>query len=140
MIETATPDRAGAGAAQRSPGYHARKDYHLGRLRNVEGQVRGIARMVEDDRYCVDVLTQVAAATRALQQVALGLLDDHVRHCVMDTAMQGAAAAPGEAGRTVGRTAPGGTAVNRRGSSSNLCRCAIGPSGRRPTLNVGKHF
>jgi DNA-binding FrmR family transcriptional regulator len=61
------------------------------RLRKVEGQVRGIARMVEQDRYCIDVLTQVSAVTRALQEVALGLLDDHVRHCVLDAARDGSA-------------------------------------------------
>jgi CsoR family transcriptional regulator, copper-sensing transcriptional repressor len=66
------------------PGYAEAqdKDKVLARLKRVEGQVRGIARMVEDDTYCIDVLTQVSAATRALQGVALVLLDDHVRHCV----------------------------------------------------------
>jgi CsoR family transcriptional regulator, copper-sensing transcriptional repressor len=68
------------------PGYAERRAAHLLRLRKVEGQVRGIARMVGDDRYCIDVLTQVSAVTRALQEVALGLLDDHVRHCVLDAA------------------------------------------------------
>jgi len=67
---------------QSQPGYAGNKQDHLTRLAKVEGQVRGIARMVDDDRYCIDVLTQVAAATRALEQVALGLLDDHVRHCL----------------------------------------------------------
>jgi DNA-binding FrmR family transcriptional regulator len=67
---------------QTRPGYAGNKQDHLTRLAKVEGQVRGIARMVDDDRYCIDVLTQVAAATRALEQVALGLLDDHVRHCI----------------------------------------------------------
>ncbi len=76
-------------AAATPPGYQAHKDDHLARLRKVEGQVRGIARMVEGDRYCIDVLTQVSAATRALQQVALGLLDDHLRHCLMDAAGRG---------------------------------------------------
>jgi CsoR family transcriptional regulator, copper-sensing transcriptional repressor len=68
------------------PGYHDHKADQLARLRKVEGQVRGIARMVETDRYCIDVLTQVSAATQALRQVALGLLDDHLRHCVVDAA------------------------------------------------------
>lgn len=68
------------------PGYLPRKTDHLGRLHKVEGQVRGISRMVEQDRYCIDVLTQISAATRALQEVALSLLDDHVRHCVSDAA------------------------------------------------------
>jgi DNA-binding FrmR family transcriptional regulator len=73
------------------PGYHDRKGEHLTRLRKVEGQVRGIARMVDEDRYCIDVLTQVSAATRALQQVALGLLDDHLRHCLVEAARRGPA-------------------------------------------------
>lgn len=65
-------------------GYADRRADHLSRLTKVEGQVRGIERMVEQDRYCIEVLTQIAAATKALQQVALGLLDDHMRHCVTD--------------------------------------------------------
>jgi DNA-binding FrmR family transcriptional regulator len=73
------------------PGYGEHKDEYLERLRKVEGQVRGIARMVGEDRYCIDVLTQVAAATRALQQVALGLLDEHLRHCVVDAVAAGPA-------------------------------------------------
>lgn len=72
-----------------APGYRDHKADHLARLRKVEGQVRGIARMVEADRYCIDVLIQVSAATRALQQVALGLLDDHLRHCLVDAARSG---------------------------------------------------
>jgi DNA-binding FrmR family transcriptional regulator len=74
-----------------APGYSDRRADHLRRLRKVEGQVRGIARMVEEDRYCIDVLTQVSAVNRALQEVALGLLDDHVRHCVLDAARDGSA-------------------------------------------------
>ena len=68
------------------PGYSDQRGDYLRRLRKVEGQVRGIAKMVEEDRYCIDVLTQVSAVNRALQEVALGLLDDHVRHCVLDAA------------------------------------------------------
>ena len=64
------------------PGYSERKDDHLRRLRRIEGQVRGLHRMVEEDKYCIDVLTQVSAATKALQAVALGLLDEHMAHCV----------------------------------------------------------
>lgn len=63
-------------------GYHAQKTAHLNRLRRIEGQVRGIVRMVEQDQYCIDVLTQVCAASRALQSVALLLLDQHLHHCV----------------------------------------------------------
>jgi CsoR family transcriptional regulator, copper-sensing transcriptional repressor len=65
-------------------GYSATKEQLRGRLRRVEGQVRGVEKMVEDDRYCVDVLTQIAAVQAALDKVALGLLDDHARHCVVD--------------------------------------------------------
>ncbi|GAA4861254.1 metal-sensitive transcriptional regulator [Actinomycetospora straminea] len=67
-------------------GYADHKDDHLRRLRRIEGQVRGIARMIEDDKYCIDVLTQVSAATRALQNVALGLLEEHMNGCVVDAA------------------------------------------------------
>ena len=65
-----------------NPGYHDDKAAVLARLKRVEGQVRGLQRMVDDDTYCIDVLTQVSAATRALQGVAVQLLDDHLRHCV----------------------------------------------------------
>jgi len=64
-------------------GYSATKDQLVNRLRRVEGQVRGVQRMVEEDRYCVDVLTQISAIQAALDKVALGLLDDHARHCVI---------------------------------------------------------
>jgi DNA-binding FrmR family transcriptional regulator len=64
------------------PGYTASKDQLLKRLARIEGQVRGLTRMVEEDRYCIDVLTQIQATEAALQGVALGLLDDHVRHCM----------------------------------------------------------
>jgi len=70
-------------------GYTQDKDAYLKRLRRVEGQVRGLQRMVEQDVYCIDVLTQVAAATRALQAVALGLLEDHLGHCVTSAIEQG---------------------------------------------------
>ena len=70
-------------------GYSADKDAVLARLRRVEGQVRGIARMVDSDTYCIDVLTQVSAATRALENVALLLLEDHLEHCVRDAARRG---------------------------------------------------
>ena len=64
---------------------------HLKRLRRIEGQVRGIQRMVEEEKYCIDVLTQVSAATKALQALALSLLDDHMAHCLFDAARQGGA-------------------------------------------------
>lgn len=69
-------------------GYTGSKDDYLKRLRRIEGQVRGLQRMVESDQYCIDILTQVAAATKALQAVGLGLLEDHVSHCVVDAARQ----------------------------------------------------
>ncbi|QOR70600.1 metal-sensitive transcriptional regulator [Ruania alkalisoli] len=67
-------------------GYTPEKEAYLKRLRRVEGQVRGIARMVENDTYCIDVLTQISAVTKALQAVGLGLLEDHLGHCVVDAA------------------------------------------------------
>ncbi len=70
-------------------GYTPHKDDHLKRLRRIEGQVRGVARMVEEDAYCIDVLTQLSAATRALQSVAMGLLDEHLSHCVVAAAREG---------------------------------------------------
>ncbi len=65
------------------------KDRYLDRLKRIEGQVRGVHRMVDDEQYCIDILTQVSALTRALQAVALGLLDDHFKHCVLDAAHVG---------------------------------------------------
>ncbi len=74
-------------------GYSGNRDDYLRRLRRVEGQVRGIAKMIEDDKYCIDVLTQVSAATRALENVALGLLEEHMAGCVVDAAKVGDAEA-----------------------------------------------
>jgi DNA-binding FrmR family transcriptional regulator len=68
--------------------YAGTKDDYLKRLARIEGQVRGIAKMVENDTYCIDVLTQVSAATKALQAVSLGLLEDHIGHCVVDAARE----------------------------------------------------
>jgi DNA-binding FrmR family transcriptional regulator len=70
-------------------GYTANKDDYLKRLRRIEGQVRGIARMVDEDQYCIDILTQVSAATKALQSVALGLLEEHLGGCVVEAARAG---------------------------------------------------
>ena len=70
-------------------GYTQDKDAYLRRLRRIEGQVRGIARMVDEDVYCIDVLTQVSAVTRALQAVALGLLEDHLGACVSEAVRKG---------------------------------------------------
>ncbi|MEA3055076.1 MAG: CsoR family transcriptional regulator, copper-sensing transcriptional repressor [Actinomycetota bacterium] len=75
------------------PGYTDRKDAVQKRLRRIEGQVRGVQRMVDDDKYCIDVLDQVAAITRALQAVAIELVDDHLSHCVADAVAQGGDAA-----------------------------------------------
>src|SRR3954465_14478728 len=71
------------------PGYESSKDDVLKRLRRIEGQARGLQRMVEEEQYCIDILTQVSAMTKALQSVALGLLDDHLAHCVVDAARAG---------------------------------------------------
>jgi CsoR family transcriptional regulator, copper-sensing transcriptional repressor len=70
-------------------GYTPDKDDYLRRLRRIEGQVRGLQKMVTDDKYCIDILTQVSATTRALQSVAIGLLDDHLRHCVAQAVAEG---------------------------------------------------
>ncbi len=70
-------------------GYISSKDDYLKRLRRIEGQARGLQRMVEEDKYCIDILTQVSAMTKALQSVALGLLDDHLGHCVVQAAAAG---------------------------------------------------
>ena len=77
-------------------GYTMEKDDYLKRLRRIEGQVRGIARMIDEDAYCIDVLTQISAVQAALDKVALGLLDEHARHCVMEAARGGDDAATRE--------------------------------------------
>jgi DNA-binding FrmR family transcriptional regulator len=79
MEQSTTPTR----------GYSATKEQLLARLRRIEGQVRGIQGMVDDDRYCIDVLTQISAIQAALDKVALGLLDDHARHCVVGGVAEG---------------------------------------------------
>lgn len=76
-------------AEQAAPGYHDNKDAVLKRLRRVEGQVRGLQRLVQEDEYCIDVLTQVAATTKALQAVAMQLLEDHLAHCVHEAVVAG---------------------------------------------------
>ena len=70
-------------------GYIASKDYYLRRLRRIEGQARGLQKMVTDEQYCIDILTQVSAMTSALQSVALGLLEEHLSHCVVQAARNG---------------------------------------------------
>jgi DNA-binding FrmR family transcriptional regulator len=72
-----------------TPGYSENKEAHLKRLRRIEGQVRGLQRLVESDTYCIDVLTQVSAATRALESFALSLLEEHLEHCVASAVAAG---------------------------------------------------
>ena len=89
-------------------GYSATKDQLLTRLRRIEGQVRGVERMVDEERYCIDVLTQISAVQAALDKVALGLLDDHVKHCVVEGHGPGSAEEltdemMGAIGRLIGR-------------------------------------
>ena len=87
-------------------GYTGSKDDYLKRLRRIEGQVRGVHKMVENDTYCIDVLTQVSAITKALHAVSLGLLEDHVGHCVVDAARESdeaAAAKVAEASAAIAR-------------------------------------
>ena len=90
-MDTRTPDQAasssgGADTCHTTHGYINDKDRYLARLKRIEGQARGIAKMIDDEKYCIDILTQVSALTRALQGVATGLLDDHLKHCVLDAA------------------------------------------------------
>ena len=87
-------------------GYAPDKDRYLTRLRRIEGQVRGLQKMVEEDKYCIDILTQVSAATKALQSVALGLMEDHLEHCVAEAVAEGgevAAAKVHEASEAIAR-------------------------------------
>ena len=80
---------------QHAHGYiHQKDDYLPRRLKRIEGQARGLQRMVEEEKYCIDILTQISAITKALQSVGLGLLDEHLSHCVVDAAAAGAAARP----------------------------------------------
>lgn len=72
-----------------APGYHDSKAAYLTRLRRIEGQVRGLQRMVDEDTYCIDILTQVSAVNKALQSVAVGLVEDHLNHCVRDAVASG---------------------------------------------------
>lgn len=76
-------------AAPAARGYAADKENYAKRLRRIEGQVRGIAKMIEDDKYCIDILTQISAVNSAMQSVALGLLDEHLKHCVSHAVAEG---------------------------------------------------
>jgi CsoR family transcriptional regulator, copper-sensing transcriptional repressor len=117
-------------------GYTQDKDAYLKRLRRIEGQVRGLQRMVENDTYCIDVLTQVSAVTRALQAVALGLVEDHLGHCVTQAIEEGGPEATEkvkEASEAIARLvrslvqntdrgrSSGGTSKSARDSSSQSC-------------------
>jgi CsoR family transcriptional regulator, copper-sensing transcriptional repressor len=82
-----------AGSVPQTHGYHDNKAAYLARLRRIEGQVRGLHRMVDEDTYCIDVLTQVSAVTKALQGVAVGLVEDHLGHCVRDAVEAGGVSA-----------------------------------------------
>ncbi|MCX3286468.1 metal-sensitive transcriptional regulator [Streptomyces sp. NEAU-H22] len=94
-VTPGTADPAGAaGTADHDHGvhgYHKQKDEHLKRLRRIEGQIRGLQRMVDEDVYCIDILTQVSASTKALQSFALQLLEEHLRHCVATAAIESSA-------------------------------------------------
>lgn len=79
----------GTPSPQGPHGYSKDKDAHLKRLRRIEGQIRGLQRMVDEDVYCIDILTQVSASTKALQSFALQLLEEHLRHCVAHAAQEG---------------------------------------------------
>ena len=83
MTDTTAP------AAEHHHGYITAKDDYLKRLRRIEGQARGLQRMVDEEQYCIDILTQVSAMTKALQAVSMGLLEDHLRHCVTDAVARG---------------------------------------------------
>ena len=93
MSESEVPGTAGLdtvplGAPPQEHGYTSNKDAYLRRLKRIEGQVRGIARMVDEDKYCIDILTQVAAVTKALHAVSLGLVEEHIGHCVVGAAAE----------------------------------------------------
>ena len=94
-----TQDAASVSHENHTAGDHAHHGYitdkakYLNRLKRIEGQARGIHKMVDDEKYCIDILTQISALTSALEAVALGLLDDHLRHCVVDAAKLGGAEA-----------------------------------------------
>ena len=91
--DQAVPTGDAAGTCDTTHGYINDKDRYLARLKRIEGQVRGLHRMVDEEQYCIDILTQVSAVNSALRNVALGLLDDHMRHCVRDAAQSGGEAA-----------------------------------------------
>ncbi|MGG2465967.1 metal-sensitive transcriptional regulator [Streptomyces sp. RGM 3693] len=85
----AVTDTAVENPAPGGHGYAKQKDAHIKRLRRIEGQIRGLQRMLEEDVYCIDILTQVSASTKGLQSFGLQLLEEHLRHCVADAATKG---------------------------------------------------
>ena len=89
-VTAAPPTELALEQAQHAPehGYTTNKDAYLRRLKRIEGQVRGIARMVDEDKYCIDILTQVSAVTKALHAVSLGLVEEHIGHCVVGAAAE----------------------------------------------------
>jgi DNA-binding FrmR family transcriptional regulator len=87
--QTTTPQLAPSTDTHAGHGYISDKQRYLARLKRIEGQVRGLQRMVDEEQYCIDILTQVSALSSALEGVALGLLDDHLKHCVVDAAKAG---------------------------------------------------
>jgi DNA-binding FrmR family transcriptional regulator len=106
MDDTTSPAVAADVAPEGPHGYASDKAAYLKRMRRIEGQVRGIARMIDEDVYCIDILTQVSAVTKALQAVSLALVEDHLGHCVVDAARQSpddGAAKVREAAEAIGR-------------------------------------
>jgi DNA-binding FrmR family transcriptional regulator len=104
--QSAAVEHTGHGPHGGPHGYASDKDGYLKRMRRIEGQVRGIARMIDDDVYCIDILTQVSAVTKALQAVSLALVEDHLGHCVVDAAKTSpdeGAAKVREAAEAIGR-------------------------------------
>lgn len=97
VAAVAPPSPAAEAGAAGQHGYTENKDAYLRRLKRIEGQVRGIARMVDEDKYCIDILTQVAAVTKALHAVSLGLVEEHIGHCVVGAASEPDPAARAEA-------------------------------------------
>ncbi len=85
-VHECSPPPTSASSDRPIRGYASGKDDYLARLRKIEGQVRGLQRMIEDDRWCPHIVTQISSVTGALQEVAIGLLNDHIRHCVIDAA------------------------------------------------------
>ena len=105
-------------------GYSERKDDYAKRLRRIEGQVRGIAKMIDDDKYCIDVLTQISAVNSALQAVALGLLDEHLQSLRQQCRHGGRSGGRRQAGRGVGRDRPAGAFVDVRVTNPHVRQIA----------------